>query len=46
MTIGILALQGDFSLHSKILNKLNINNILVRKEEDFDNINGLIIPGG
>ena len=46
MTIGILALQGDFSLHSKILNKLDVNNILVRKKEDFDNINALIIPGG
>ena len=41
MTIGILALQGDFSLHSKILNKLDVNNILVRKKEDFDiNISG------
>lgn len=46
MTIGVLALQGDFSLHTKILDKLNIKNILVRKKEDFDNINGLIIPGG
>ena len=46
MTIGVLALQGDFSLHSKILDRLNVKNILVRKKEDFDNINGLIIPGG
>ena len=46
MLIGILALQGDFSLHSKVLNKLDVNSILVRKEKDFDNIDALIIPGG
>ena len=46
MTIGVLALQGDFSLHTKILNKLKVRNVLVRTKEDFDNINGLIIPGG
>ena len=46
MTIGVLALQGDFSLHIKMLAKLNVKNILVKKSSDFDFINGLIIPGG
>ena len=31
MLIGILALQGDFSLHSKVLNKLDVTSVLVRK---------------
>ena len=46
MLVGILALQGDFLLHSKVLNKLDVTSVLVRKEEDFDNISALIIPGG
>lgn len=46
MTIGVLALQGDFSLHRDMLQKLSISNILVKKKSDFDLINGLIIPGG
>ena len=46
MTIGVLALQGDFSLHLNVLNKLKVCTVLVKKTTDFDSINGLIIPGG
>ena len=45
MKIGVLALQGDFSLHLNVLNKLKVSTVLV-KTTDFDSINGLIIPGG
>lgn len=45
-TVGILALQGDFSLHKNILEKIGIKSIEVRKIEDLKKINHLIIPGG
>ncbi len=46
MVVGILALQGDYSLHSKILNDNNVENILVRDPRQLNEVNGLIIPGG
>tara|TARA_B110000438_G_C15673922_1_gene589368 strand:+ start:54 stop:614 length:561 start_codon:yes stop_codon:yes gene_type:complete len=44
--IGILALQGDYELHSNLLIKNNINTLLVKKNEQLNDIDGLIIPGG
>lgn len=46
MRIGILAVQGAFAEHEIILNKLGVETVLLRKKEDFNNINGLILPGG
>jgi pyridoxal 5'-phosphate synthase pdxT subunit len=46
MTIGVLALQGDFDAHRKRLEELGAEVVLVRKLEQFDQIDGLIIPGG
>lgn len=46
MKIGILALQGDFDAHSKRLAELGAEPILVRKPEQLEEIDGLIIPGG
>lgn len=48
MKIGILALQGAFLEHSKILNELNIENFEIRQKKDIENIefDGLILPGG
>jgi 5'-phosphate synthase pdxT subunit len=46
MKIGILALQGDFDAHSRRLAELGAEPVLVRKPEQLDNIDGLIIPGG
>jgi pyridoxal 5'-phosphate synthase pdxT subunit len=46
MTIGVLALQGDFDAHRRRLEELGATVTLVRKAEDFDNIDGLVIPGG
>ncbi|HEX3820605.1 MAG TPA: pyridoxal 5'-phosphate synthase glutaminase subunit PdxT [Candidatus Sulfotelmatobacter sp.] len=45
-TIGVLALQGDFDAHRRRLEELGAKVILVRKPEQFDEIDGLIIPGG
>jgi pyridoxal 5'-phosphate synthase pdxT subunit len=46
MTIGILALQGDFDAHRKRLEELGVKPVLVRKPEQLDQIDGLVIPGG
>jgi len=46
MTIGVLALQGDFDAHRRRLEELGATVALVRKAEDFDHIDGLVIPGG
>lgn len=44
--IGILALQGDFDAHRKRVAELGAEAVLVRKPEQLDEIDGLIIPGG
>lgn len=46
MKIGVLALQGDFDAHRKRLEELGAQVILVRKTEQLDEIDGLVIPGG
>ena len=46
MTIGVLALQGDFDAHRRRLEELGATVVLVRQAEDFDHIDGLVIPGG
>ena len=46
MTIGVLALQGDFDAHRRRLEELGADVVLVRKAEQFDEIDGLVIPGG
>jgi 5'-phosphate synthase pdxT subunit len=46
MTLGILAVQGDFGLHQKILDRLGVKNITVRNEKELKQCDALIIPGG
>lgn len=46
MTIGVLALQGDFDAHRRRLEELGAKVVLVRKPEQLDQIDGLVIPGG
>jgi 5'-phosphate synthase pdxT subunit len=46
MTVGVLALQGDFDAHRKRLEELGAKVVLVRKPEQLDEIDGLVIPGG
>lgn len=52
MKIGVLALQGAFEEHRKMLKKLGIESFEIRKKSDLSNavdnndIDGLIIPGG
>ena len=44
--IGILGLQGDFAAHGRVLDRLDIDNRVVKKPAEIDSVNGLIIPGG
>lgn len=46
MKIGVLAVQGDFDAHRKRLEELGAEVVLVRKPEQLDEVEGLIIPGG
>ena len=46
MTIGVLALQGDFDAHRRRLEELGAEVVLVKKPEQLDDIAGLVIPGG
>ncbi len=50
MEIGILALQGAFAEHAKVLEKLGVVSVEIRNLEDFQqyqsDLSGLILPGG
>jgi 5'-phosphate synthase pdxT subunit len=46
MTIGVLALQGDFDAHRRRLEELGAEVVLVKRPEQLDGIDGLVIPGG
>jgi pyridoxal 5'-phosphate synthase pdxT subunit len=46
--IGVLALQGDFALHARALARCGtgVDVVEVRKPEQLDDLDGLIVPGG
>ncbi len=44
--VGVLALQGDFEAHSRVLARLGANVREVRVPTDLDGLDGLVIPGG
>lgn len=46
MRIGVLALQGDFIEHVKMLRNIGADTVEVRKPEQLSGLDGLIIPGG
>jgi 5'-phosphate synthase pdxT subunit len=46
MKIGVLALQGDFDAHRRRLEELGAEVVLIKKPEQLDAIDGLVIPGG
>ena len=46
MKIGVLALQGDFDAHRRRIEELGAEVVLVKKPEQLNEIDGLIIPGG
>lgn len=47
MKIGVVAVQGAFIEHHRTLNKLNVENFLIRQKNDLEQpFDGLIFPGG
>ena len=47
MTVAVLALQGAFAEHEKILSKLGADSFEIRQKKDLDrSFDRLIIPGG
>lgn len=44
--IGVLALQGAFHAHAKVVRRLGFDTVEVRTPADLDGANALIIPGG
>jgi 5'-phosphate synthase pdxT subunit len=46
MRVGVLALQGAFIEHIKILRELGVEAVEVRLPQDLEGLDGLIIPGG
>jgi len=46
LTIGILALQGDYEAHAHAFKQLGARTVLVRKAEELKGLDGLVLPGG
>lgn len=46
MLIGVLALQGDFREHRQVLEEIGASTCPVRRPDDLNEVEGLIIPGG
>ena len=44
--IGVLALQGDFALHRKALDRVGVPSAEVRRPAELEGVAGLIMPGG
>lgn len=44
--VGVLALQGNFREHAKVLGSLGAQVVLVRRAEDLEGIAGIVLPGG
>jgi pyridoxal 5'-phosphate synthase pdxT subunit len=42
----VFALQGDVREHVKVLGALGAEPVLVRRPEDLDRVDGLVLPGG
>lgn len=46
VTVGVLALQGDFAEHKRMIEALGAHGELIKHAEQLDAVDGLIIPGG
>ena len=44
--VGILAVQGDFEMHTKMLDRIGAPWKLVKHVSDLNEVDGLIMPGG
>ena len=46
MRVGVLAVQGNFREHAAMLRRLGAEVVEVRKPEELDGLDGLVVPGG
>jgi 5'-phosphate synthase pdxT subunit len=46
MNIGILAIQGDYDAHARMLDRLGVAHAFVRRPQDLQDVSGVILPGG
>jgi len=46
LTIGVLALQGDFREHREVLEELGVRTREIRRPDQLAGLDGLIVPGG
>jgi 5'-phosphate synthase pdxT subunit len=44
--VGVLALQGDVAEHTRALSAVGAEPVPVRRPEELDRVEGLVIPGG
>jgi pyridoxal 5'-phosphate synthase pdxT subunit len=46
MRVGVLAVQGNFREHATMLRRLGAEAVEVRKPEELEGLDGLVVPGG
>lgn len=46
LSIGVLAVQGGFAAHERILRELGATVRQVRRPEEMEDLDGVVIPGG
>ena len=46
MKVGILAIQGDFEAHARVLERLSVDYAFVRTPADLQGVDAVILPGG
>jgi pyridoxal 5'-phosphate synthase pdxT subunit len=46
LKIGVLAVQGNFREHAAVLRRLGAEPVEVRKPDQLEGLDGLIVPGG
>jgi 5'-phosphate synthase pdxT subunit len=46
LRIGVLAVQGNFREHAAMLRRLGADPVEVRKADELEGLDGLVIPGG
>jgi 5'-phosphate synthase pdxT subunit len=46
LRVGVLASQGDFAAHARMLRSLGATPLEVRTPDDLEELDGLVIPGG
>jgi pyridoxal 5'-phosphate synthase pdxT subunit len=46
LLVGVLALQGDFEAHQKLLGDAGAPSVQIRTSEELEAVDALVIPGG